>query len=57
MRIRTTKTTNTVQYAIIKDITKKGKRTTSIFENLFMKLLYHCTKVYAREKWKIWQKN
>ena len=34
MRIRTTKTTNTVQYAIIKDITKNGKRTTCIFENL-----------------------
>ena len=34
MRIRITKTTNTVQYAIIKDITKNGKRTTCIFENL-----------------------
>ena len=26
MRIRTTKTTNTVQYAIIKDINKNGKK-------------------------------
>lgn len=34
MRIRTIKTTNTVQYAIIKDITKNGKRTTCIYENL-----------------------
>ena len=34
MRIRTTKTTNTVQYAIIKDINKNGKRTTCIYENL-----------------------
>lgn len=34
MRIRTIKTTNTVQYAIIKDITKNGKRTTCIQENL-----------------------
>lgn len=34
MRIRTIKTTNTVQYAIIKDINKNGKRTTCIYENL-----------------------
>lgn len=34
MRIRTIKTTNTVQYAIIKDIHKNGKRTTCIYENL-----------------------
>ena len=34
MRIRTTRTTNTVQYAIIKDINKNGKRTTCIYENL-----------------------
>ena len=34
MRIRTIKTTNTVQYAIIKDINKIGKRTTCIYENL-----------------------
>ena len=34
MRIRTTKTKNTIQYAIIKDITKNGKRTTCIYENI-----------------------
>ena len=34
MRIRTIKTTNTVQYAIIKDLNKNGKRTTCIYENL-----------------------
>ena len=34
MRIRATKTKNTVQYAIIKDITKNGKRTTCIYENI-----------------------
>lgn len=34
MRIRETKTKNTVQYAIIKDINKNGKRTTCIYENL-----------------------
>ena len=34
MRIRTIKTKNTVQYAIIKDITRNGKRTTCIYENL-----------------------
>lgn len=34
MRIRKVKTKNTVQYAIIDDITKNGKRTTYIYENL-----------------------
>ena len=34
MRIRTTKTTNTVQYAIIQDINKNGKRTTMVYENI-----------------------
>ena len=34
MRIRTTKTKSTIQYAIIKDITKNGKRTTCIYENI-----------------------
>ena len=34
MRIRAMKTKNTVQYAIIKDINKNGKRTTCIYENL-----------------------
>ena len=34
MRIRATKTKNTLQYAIIKDINKNGKRTTCIYENL-----------------------
>ena len=34
MRIRKTKTKNTTQYAIIYDVTKNGKRTTRIFENL-----------------------
>ena len=34
MRIRATKTKNTIQYAIIKDINKNGKRTTCIYENL-----------------------
>ena len=34
MRIRKMKTKNTTQYAIIKDITKNGKRTTCIYENL-----------------------
>ena len=34
MRIRTTKTKNTVQYAIIKDIIKNGKRTTCVYENI-----------------------
>ena len=34
MRIRTMKTKNTVQYAIIKDINKNGKKTTCIYENL-----------------------
>jgi len=34
MRIRVIKTKNTEQFAIIKDITKNGKRTTCIYENL-----------------------
>lgn len=34
MRIRTIKTTNTVQYSIIKNINRNGKRTTCIYENL-----------------------
>ncbi len=34
MRIRTTKTKNTTQYAIIYDTTSNGKRTTKIYENL-----------------------
>ena len=34
MRIRTTKTKNTIQYAIIYDINFNGKRTTKIYENL-----------------------
>ena len=34
MRIRTIKTPNTVQYAIIQDITKNGKRTTKVYENI-----------------------
>ena len=34
MRIRATKTKNTLQYAIIKDINKNGKRTTCVYENL-----------------------
>ena len=34
MRIIKMKTKNTTQYAIIKDITKNGKRTTCIYENL-----------------------
>lgn len=34
MRIRKTKTKNTIQYAIIKDIYKNNKRTTCIYENL-----------------------
>jgi len=34
MRVRTIKTKNTVQYAIIKDINKNGKRTTCVYENL-----------------------
>lgn len=34
MRLRKVKTKNTVQYAIIKDITKNGKRTTCVHENL-----------------------
>ena len=34
MRIRTIKTPNTVQYAIIQDITRNGKRTTKVYENI-----------------------
>ena len=34
MRIRVTKSKNTTQYAIIKDIYKNGKRTTCVYENL-----------------------
>ena len=34
MRIRTTKTTNTMQYAIIQDINRNGKRTTKVYENI-----------------------
>ena len=34
MRIRATKTKNTIQYAIIKDINKNGKRTTCVYENI-----------------------
>ena len=34
MRIRTTKTKNTIQYAIIKDVNKNGKRTTCVYENI-----------------------
>ena len=34
MRLRKVRTKNTLQYAIIKDINKNGKRTTCIYENL-----------------------
>ena len=34
MRIRTKKTKNTTQYAIIKDINRNGKRTTCVYENI-----------------------
>ena len=34
MRIRKVNTKNTVQYAIIQDITKNGKRTTKVYENI-----------------------
>ena len=34
MRYKTTKTKNTVQYTIIQDITRNGKRTTCVYENL-----------------------
>ncbi len=34
MRYKTTKTKNTTQYTIIKDITKNGKRTTCVYENI-----------------------
>lgn len=34
MRYKTTKTKNTIQYTIIHDITKNGKRTTCVYENI-----------------------
>lgn len=34
MRYKTTKTKNTIQYTIIQDITKNGKRTTKVYENI-----------------------
>ena len=34
MRYKTTKTKNTVQYTIIQDIVKNGKRTTCVYENI-----------------------
>ena len=34
MRIRKVNTKNTVQYAIIQDITKNGKRTTKVYDNI-----------------------
>ncbi len=34
MRYKTTKTKNTIQYTIIKDIKKNGKRTTCVYENI-----------------------
>ena len=34
MRYKTTKTKNTIQYTIIQDITKNGKRTTCVYENI-----------------------
>lgn len=34
MRYKTTKTKNTTQYTIIRDITKNGKRTTCVYENI-----------------------
>lgn len=34
MRCKITKTKNTIQYTIIKDITKNGKRTTCVYENI-----------------------
>ncbi len=34
MRIKTSKTKNTIQYTIIKDINKNGKRTTCVYENI-----------------------
>ena len=33
MRIRKTKTKNTIQYAVIYDVNINGKRTTKIYEN------------------------
>ena len=34
MRYKTTKTKNTIQYTIIKDINRNGKRTTCVYENI-----------------------
>ena len=34
MRIKKVKTKNTLQYSIIQDVTKNGKRTTQIYENI-----------------------
>lgn len=34
MRYKTTKTKNTIQYTIIRDIKKNGKRTTCVYENI-----------------------
>lgn len=34
MRYKTTKTKNTIQYTIIQDITRNGKRTTCVYENI-----------------------
>lgn len=34
MRYKTTETKNTIQYTIIKDINKNGKRTTCVYENI-----------------------
>ena len=34
MRLRKVKTKNTIQYAIIYDVTVNGKRTTKIYQNL-----------------------
>ena len=34
MRYKTTKTKNTIQYTIIQDINKNGKRTTCVYENI-----------------------
>lgn len=34
MRIRTVSSKNTTHYAIIKDVTRNGKRTTKVVENL-----------------------
>lgn len=34
MRYKTTKTKNTIQYTIIQDVTRNGKRTTCVYENI-----------------------